>query len=92
MIICKDADLDEAAVACHVGLFINMGQCCCASSRILIHESVHDAFVEKVVNLAKTLRQGADAGGDKPTVRILMKFWQGERLELFSALFANPTS
>ena len=47
MIICKDADLDEAAINCHVGLFINMGQCCCASSRILIHEDVHDAFVAK---------------------------------------------
>lgn len=67
MIICKDADLDEAAIACHVGLFINMGQCCCASSRILIHEDVHDQFVEKLVALAKTLRQGKDAGGDKPT-------------------------
>lgn len=48
MIICKDANLQEAAIACHVGLFINMGQCCCASSRIYIHEDVHDSFVEKV--------------------------------------------
>ena len=60
MIICKDADLDEAAINCHVGLFINMGQCCCASSRILIHEDVHDAFVAKVVELAKTLRTQGD--------------------------------
>mmetsp|Transcript_10062 Transcript_10062/g.13156 ORF Transcript_10062/g.13156 Transcript_10062/m.13156 type:complete len:312 (-) Transcript_10062:233-1168(-) len=75
MIICEDANLDEAAIACHIGLFINMGQCCCASSRILIHESIHDAFVKKVVDLAKTLRQGpceamkvaTDVGGDKPT-------------------------
>ena len=42
MIICKDADLDQAAKACHLGLFVNMGQCCCASSRIFIHEDVHD--------------------------------------------------
>merc|ERR1719408_1156612 len=60
MIICKDADLDQAAVACHVGLFINMGQCCCASSRIFIHEDVHDAFVEKVTHLAKRLRTQGD--------------------------------
>lgn len=60
MIICKDADLDQAATACHIGLFVNMGQCCCASSRIYIHESIHDKFVEKVVEIAKTLRTLGD--------------------------------
>jgi aldehyde dehydrogenase (NAD+) len=60
MIICKDADLDQACVACHVGLFINMGQCCCASSRIFVHEDVHDAFVEKVLKMAKRLRTQGD--------------------------------
>merc|ERR1712048_1233225 len=49
MIICKDADLDQAVTACHIGLFINMGQCCCASSRIFIHEDIHDQFVDKVL-------------------------------------------
>merc|ERR1719440_204268 len=53
LIICKDADLDQAAVAAHVGLFINAGQCCCASSRLFVHEDVHDAFLEKVMMHAK---------------------------------------
>jgi len=66
MIICKDADLDQAAVACHVGLFVNMGQCCCASSRIYIHESVHDAFVAKVTEMAKKLRTQDDTSSDTP--------------------------
>jgi len=61
MIICKDADLDQAAIACHVGLFINMGQCCCASSRIFVHEDVHDSFVEKITTLAKKLRSQDDS-------------------------------
>merc|ERR1719446_16649 len=65
MIICKDADLDQAATACHIGLFINMGQCCCASSRIFIHEDVHDAFVEKVTALASRLRSQGDV--ESPT-------------------------
>merc|ERR1719181_1573704 len=60
LIICKDADLDQAAVAAHVGLFINMGQCCCASSRIYVHEDVHDAFLEKVMMHAKKLRTQGD--------------------------------
>jgi aldehyde dehydrogenase (NAD+) len=60
MIVCKDADLDQAAQACHLGLFVNMGQCCCASSRIFIHEDIKDAFVEKVVAMAKRLRTQGD--------------------------------
>merc|ERR1712048_379129 len=60
LIICKDADLDQAAIACHIGLFVNMGQCCCASSRIYVHEDVHDEFVAKVTALAKRLRTQGD--------------------------------
>jgi len=60
LIICKDADLDQAATAAHIGLFLNMGQCCVASSRIFIHEDVHDAFVDKVVHLASRLRSQGD--------------------------------
>merc|ERR1712193_336315 len=66
MIICKDADLDQAAVACHIGLFVNMGQCCCASSRIYIHEEVHDQFVEKVKGMASKLRTQDDTTSDTP--------------------------
>jgi aldehyde dehydrogenase (NAD+) len=53
MIVCEDADLDQAAEAADLGLFFNMGQCCCASSRVLVEESVHDAFVAKCVERAK---------------------------------------
>merc|ERR1711920_19616 len=60
MIVCKDADLDQAATACHIGLFINMGQCCCASSRIYVHEDIHDKFVDKVMDHAKKLRTQGD--------------------------------
>merc|ERR1719235_1562123 len=60
LIICKDADLDQAAVSAHIGLFVNMGQCCCASSRIYVHEDVQEAFVEKVMEHAKKLRTQGD--------------------------------
>mmetsp|Transcript_32646 Transcript_32646/g.66648 ORF Transcript_32646/g.66648 Transcript_32646/m.66648 type:complete len:512 (-) Transcript_32646:118-1653(-) len=62
LIVCKDADLDEAAMAAHVGLFLNMGQCCVASSRIFVHEDIEEAFTAKIVELAKGLRQGASEG------------------------------
>jgi aldehyde dehydrogenase (NAD+) len=60
LIICKDADLDQAAVSAHVGLFVNMGQCCCASSRLFVHEDIHDEFVAKVVDHGKKLRTKGD--------------------------------
>jgi aldehyde dehydrogenase (NAD+) len=60
MIVCADADLDQAAQACHIGLFINMGQCCCASSRIFVHESVQQAFADKVKALAMNLKSKAN--------------------------------
>ncbi|XP_007044551.2 PREDICTED: aldehyde dehydrogenase family 2 member B4, mitochondrial [Theobroma cacao] len=46
-IVCKDADVDEAAELAHFALFFNQGQCCCAGSRTYVHESVYDEFVEK---------------------------------------------
>jgi len=40
LIICDDADLDQAMEVCHLGLFLNQGQCCCASSRIFVQSSI----------------------------------------------------
>ena len=34
-------------------MFLNQGQCCCASSRIFVQEGVYDKFVQKSVELAK---------------------------------------
>lgn len=59
VIVCDDADLDVAIDMCHVGLFLNQGQCCCAGSRIFVQESIYDAFVEKAIAKAKTMKIGA---------------------------------
>ena len=48
-IVFADADLDAAAAGAEFGLFFNQGQCCCAGSRLFVEESVHDAFIEKVL-------------------------------------------
>lgn len=53
MIVLEDSDLDQAVETCHFGLFFNMGQCCCAGSRIYVQESVYDEFVKKSVERAK---------------------------------------
>ena len=52
-IICEDADIDKAVKDMHFALFFNQGQVCCAASRIFVHESVYDEFVEKSVAMAQ---------------------------------------
>eukprot|EP00921_Rhytidocystis_pertsovi_P016112 GHVQ01025444.1.p1 GENE.GHVQ01025444.1~~GHVQ01025444.1.p1 ORF type:complete len:514 (+),score=82.89 GHVQ01025444.1:182-1723(+) len=53
LIVFEDADMDKAVEVAHLGLFFNMGQCCIASSRIYVQESVYDEFVKKCVERAK---------------------------------------
>lgn len=52
-IILSDADMENAVESSHQGLFFNMGQCCCAGSRVMVQESVYDEFVERSVERAK---------------------------------------
>jgi len=66
LIICEDADVKEAVEIAHVGLFLNQGQCCCASSRIFCHEKVYDEFVKLTVEKAKARTVG-DPFDDKTT-------------------------
>jgi aldehyde dehydrogenase (NAD+) len=47
LIVFDDADLDLAAEWSHIGIMSNQGQICTATSRILVQESVYDAFVQK---------------------------------------------
>eukprot|EP00928_Gymnodinium_smaydae_P026148 TRINITY_DN20619_c0_g5_i1.p1 TRINITY_DN20619_c0_g5~~TRINITY_DN20619_c0_g5_i1.p1 ORF type:complete len:500 (-),score=142.30 TRINITY_DN20619_c0_g5_i1:278-1777(-) len=61
MIICEDADLDQAVEVAENGLFFNCGQCCCASSRLLVQDTVYDEFVRKCTEKAKA-RKLCDPG------------------------------
>jgi aldehyde dehydrogenase (NAD+) len=58
LIICEDADIDEAVAAAQVGVFFNQGQVCTASSRIFVHERIYDAFVDKLVAATRIRTQG----------------------------------
>lgn len=46
-IVFDDADVDKAVVNCYGGIFDNMGQNCCAGSRIFVQEGIYDNFLEK---------------------------------------------
>ncbi|KAK9370475.1 aldehyde dehydrogenase domain-containing protein [Lipomyces kononenkoae] len=45
-IVFEDADLEQAVKWCYSGVMSNAGQICSATSRILIHESIYQQFVE----------------------------------------------
>ena len=52
VIVCEDADLERAAQGAVFGGFFCAGQVCCATERVLVHERVHDSFVDEVVKAA----------------------------------------
>lgn len=52
-IVFPDANLDKAASGIVTGAFFNAGQDCTAATRVLVHSSVHDAFVATLVEKAK---------------------------------------
>jgi aldehyde dehydrogenase (NAD+) len=57
-IIFADADLEQAAIGTHIGLYLNQGQCCCAGSRVFVEEKIHDKFVDKLVSMNKAKKVG----------------------------------
>ncbi|WP_027409080.1 aldehyde dehydrogenase family protein [Anoxybacteroides tepidamans] len=57
-IVFEDADIDAAVDGSLFGIFYNTGQSCEARSRLYVHESVYDQFMEKFVEKAKKLKLG----------------------------------
>jgi succinate-semialdehyde dehydrogenase/glutarate-semialdehyde dehydrogenase len=58
VIVLDDADLARAAEGAVFGGFFCAGQVCCATERVLVHEKVHDEFLEEVVKAAATWKLG----------------------------------
>jgi aldehyde dehydrogenase (NAD+) len=59
MLVMADADLDLALDGVVWGAFGTTGQRCTATSRLIVHEAVHDRFLQMVCDRAATLRLGA---------------------------------
>ena len=58
-IVFADApDLDRVAEAAAAGIFFNQGEMCSAASRLVVHESVREALLEKICALAASYRPG----------------------------------
>jgi acyl-CoA reductase-like NAD-dependent aldehyde dehydrogenase len=57
-VVFADADLDAAASGAAWGIFYNMGEDCCAGSRLFVQEQVFDEFLEKVTAVARSIKVG----------------------------------
>jgi len=68
LIICADANLDNAAGGAVAGSFVNTGQYCCGTERVYVIESVADEFIENVVERTSRLRQATDGDFDVGTL------------------------
>lgn len=57
-VVFEDAPLDQAIEGVINGIFFNQGHVCCAGSRLLVQENIHDRFVDKLKRRLATLRVG----------------------------------
>ncbi|MBB3237164.1 aldehyde dehydrogenase [Phyllobacterium endophyticum] len=63
-IIFADADMEEAVNGAISGIFAATGQTCLAGSRLLVEDSVHDAFLDRLIEKVRTARMGDPANMD----------------------------
>jgi succinate-semialdehyde dehydrogenase/glutarate-semialdehyde dehydrogenase len=59
LVVLDDADVDAAVAATLTACFLNAGQSCTAGEHVLVHEDVHDAYVERLAAaVAREVRLG----------------------------------
>jgi vanillin dehydrogenase len=66
LIICEDADLDEAVAAAAFGAFMHQGQICMSTERIIVVGKVADEFMRRFTAKVKTLQMGDPNKGNFP--------------------------
>lgn len=64
LVVCDDADLDQAVHWAALSAFSNAGQRCAAGSRVIVFRSVYEDFRGKLVAKAQNLKLGVSAGCD----------------------------
>jgi acyl-CoA reductase-like NAD-dependent aldehyde dehydrogenase len=84
LMVLDDADLDAAVDVAIEGMFYNNGMACTSTSRILVHDSLYDAFAERFVAAASRLKVGdpLDANTD---IGPLVDRRQQERVDAYVA-------
>lgn len=101
-IVFADAPIDQAVEGIIQGIFFNQGHVCCAGSRLLVEESVHDLVVRKLKDRLSSLRLGdpldknTDVGAinsrmQLEKIRELVASGEQEGAERYSAPCTLPT-
>jgi (Z)-2-((N-methylformamido)methylene)-5-hydroxybutyrolactone dehydrogenase len=88
-IVFDDAEMDNAVKGVVSGIFAATGQTCVAGSRLLVQQTIHDQFVEKLLALAKTAKMGNPMSLDtqvgpitnKPQLEKVLKYIEIARSE-----------
>ena len=68
LVVMDDADIDLAVAGAFAGGYSSTGQKCTASSRLLVHDNIHDQFVDKLaatlgkINVGHALKEGTQMG------------------------------
>lgn len=80
-IVHDDADLEAFENDVRCGIYFNAGQVCSAMSRVIVHESVHDELVERMVGVAQslTVRPGIEQPEFGPTMGAMVSEGQRDR-------------
>ena len=86
MIVLDDADLPRAIAGAVAGMrFTRQGQSCTAASRMLVHRSLHDAFVEGLIAAVNAMKMG-DPLDEATDIGTIISPAQFERVQRYIAL------
>jgi 1-pyrroline dehydrogenase len=83
MVIFDDADIEAVVKAVRLGGYLNSGQDCTASSRVLASSRVYDALLEQLVPAIESLNVGDPAAGEAIEMGPLISHRQRERVHGF---------
>ena len=100
-IVFDDAPIEQAVEGIVNGIFFNQGHVCCAGSRLLVQESIHDEVVERLKSRLSTLRLGdpldkntdigaINSAAQLARIRELSRVGEEEGAERWSAECAIP--
>ena len=64
LVVCDDADLEQAVHWAALSAFSNAGQRCASGSRLIVFKSVYDEFRDRLVTRARALKLGVTSGSD----------------------------
>ncbi len=87
LLVLDDADIDAAVNAAAFGAYMNQGQICMSTERIIVDETVADEFVAKLAAKAKTLK-----AGDPRTPVVLGPLFDRSAAERMDALIEDATA